>query len=80
MDKGGQNSCSLCKKNFGPAPYILSFPKWRICSDLINGGFNMALGELGKYRVFSRLSLMTHSPTLEFQSSKVIGNIKVRKI
>ena len=40
----------------------------------------MALGELGKYRVFSRLSLMTHSPTLQFQSSKVIGNIKVRTI
>ena len=29
MDKGGKNNCSLCKKNFGPAPYILSFPKLR---------------------------------------------------
>ena len=29
MDKGEQNSCSLWKKNFGPAPYILSFQKWR---------------------------------------------------
>ena len=25
-----------------------------ICNDLINGGFDMALGELGKSRVFSR--------------------------
>ena len=39
----------------------------------------MALGELGKYRAFSRLSLMAHSPMLEFQSEKVIENIKVRK-
>ena len=29
MDKRGQNSWSLWKKNFGPAPYIISFPKWR---------------------------------------------------
>ena len=29
MDKGGQNSCSLWKIFFGPAPYVLSFPKWR---------------------------------------------------
>ena len=29
MDKGGQNSCSLWKILFGPAPYVLSFPKWR---------------------------------------------------
>ena len=50
------------KKKFGPAPYILSFPKF------------------GKYRAFSRLSLMAHSPMLEFQSEKVIGNIKVRTI
>ena len=40
----------------------------------------MALGELGKYRAFSRLSLVAHSPMLEFQSEKVIGNIKVRTI
>ena len=101
MDKGGKNSCSLWKRFFGPAPYVLSFPKWRktmeickntrffmtclryldntrnfidqtvkfwlinyvqtsssICNDLINVGFNMALGELGKYQIFSRLSLM----------------------
>ena len=29
MDKGGQNSFSLCKIFFGPAHYVLSFPKWR---------------------------------------------------
>ena len=29
MDKSGQNSCSLWKKIFGLAPYVLSFPKWR---------------------------------------------------
>ena len=30
-----------------------------ICNGLNNGGVNMALGELKKYRVFLRLSLMT---------------------
>ena len=44
----------------------------------MNGGFNIALGELGKYRAFSRLSLMAHSPMFEYQSEKVIGNIKER--
>ena len=29
MDKDGQNSCSLWKKLFGPAPYVISFPKLR---------------------------------------------------
>ena len=36
--------------------YVQTF--YSICNDLINGGFDMALGELGKYRVFSRLSFM----------------------
>ena len=29
MDKDGLNSCILCKIFIGPAPYVLSFPKWR---------------------------------------------------
>ena len=29
MDKGGQNSCTLRKIFFGPAPYVLSVQKWR---------------------------------------------------
>ena len=29
MDKSGQNSCSLWKIFFGPAPYVLSFPYCR---------------------------------------------------
>ena len=35
MDKGGQNSCSLRKIFFGPAPYVLSFPKWWKTDDSI---------------------------------------------
>ena len=37
---------------------MLLFLQFWLHRDPINGGFNMALGELGKYRVFSRLSLM----------------------
>ena len=62
IDKGGKNSCSLWKIFFGPAPYVwlINYVQTSssICNDLINSGFNIALGELGKYRVFPRLSLM----------------------
>ena len=36
------------------------------------------LENLANTELFSRLSLMAHSPMFEFQSEKVIGNIKVR--